>query len=417
VAEGLSAMLVRAEQDRLLIGVPISVRGVRLTHLFFADDSLLFCRANFDEWGKLLKVLEVYESASGQKINVEKSSIFFSSNTGVEFRSLISAAGFANSSCFEKYLGLPVLVGRSKMRTFEGIQSRVRKKVDGWKEKFMSQAGKEILIKAVVQAIPMYSMSIFQLPKKLCSNLNSIMCRFWWGRSEGAKGLAWMSWRRLGAPKEKGGMGFRDLEIFNRALLAKQGWRLLKFPESLVARVMKAKYYPDGDFLSAHLGRRPSFAWRSIFQAKRVVEEGLLWRIGDGETVRIWKDQWLPPPLTSLIHSPHHSLDANSKVSTLIDRTSGWWNTQLLQAIFREDEIARICCICPSPILAPDTLIWQGTSNGQFSVKSAYLMEQFRKKQSMGESSGAGEEEIFWQKLWKVEAPGVIKNFFVESGK
>jgi hypothetical protein len=94
-----------------------------------------------------MKVLEVYESASGQKINVEKTSIFFSSNTGVEFRALISSAGFATSSCFEKYLGLPVLVGRSKMRTFEGIQSRVRKKVDGWKEKFLSQAGKEILIK------------------------------------------------------------------------------------------------------------------------------------------------------------------------------------------------------------------------------------------------------------------------------
>jgi hypothetical protein len=242
------------------------------------------------------------------------------------------------------------------------------------------------------------------------------MCRFWWGRLEGAKSLAWMSWSHLGAPKEKGGMGFRDLETFNRALLAKQGWRLLKFPESLVARVMKAKYYPEGDFLSAHLGRRPSFAWKSIFQAKRVVEEGMLWRIGDGETVKIWKDQWLPPPLTTLIHSPHHSLDANSKVSALIDRTSGWWNTQLLQVNFREDEIARICCICPSPIQAPDTLIWKGTSNGQFSVKSAYFMEQFRKRQSMGESSGSREEEAFWQKLWKVEALGVIKNFLWKVG-
>jgi hypothetical protein len=416
VAEGLSAMLVRAEQDRLLTGVPISVRGVRLTHLFFADDSLLFCRANFDEWGNLLKVLEVYEAASGQKINVDKSSIFFSSNTGEEFRSLISAAGFASSSCFEKYLGLPVLVGRSKMRTFEGILSRVRKKVDGWKEKFLSQAGREILIKAVVQAIPMYCMNLFQLPKKLCSNLNSILCRFWWGRSEDARGLASMSWSRVGAPKEKGGMGFRDLEIFNRALLAKQGWRLIKFPESLVARVMKAKYYPDGDFLSAHLGRRPSYAWRSIFQAKRVVEDGLLWRIGDGNSVRIWKDQWLPPPLTSLIHSPHQNLDANSRVNTLIDSTSGWWNVQLLQTIFREDEIARICCICPSPIPIPDTLIWQGTANGQFSVKSAYLLEQARKNQSMGECSKAGADGTFWQKLWKVEAPGVVKNFLWKVG-
>jgi hypothetical protein len=210
-------------------------------------------------------------------------------------------------------------------------------------------------------------------------------------------------------------MGFRDLEIFNRALLAKQGWRLLKFPKSLVARVMKAKYYPEGDFLTAQLGRRPSFAWRSIFQARRVVEEGMLWRIGDGESVWIWKDKWLLPPLTTLFHSPHHRLEANSKVSALIDRTSGWWNTQLLQANFREDEITRICCICPSPSQAPDTLIWKGTSHGQFTVRSAYFLERNRQSQSRGESSGAREEEAFWQELWKVEAPAVVKKFFVES--
>jgi hypothetical protein len=182
VAEGLSSLLVRAEQEGKLTGVPTSVGGVPLTHLLFADDSLLFCRDNFNEWEHLLKVLEVYESASRQKLNADKTSIFFSRNTGVDFRALItSSAGIAMSSCYEKYLGLPALVGRSKMRTFEGIQSRVRKKVDGWKEKFLSQAEKEILIKVVVQAIPTYSMSIFQLPKNLCSILSSTMCRFWWG--------------------------------------------------------------------------------------------------------------------------------------------------------------------------------------------------------------------------------------------
>jgi len=87
----------------------------------------------------------------------------------------------------------------------------VRKKLDGWNEKFMSQAGKETLIKTVVQAIPKYSMSMFQLPKKLCSNLNSMMSRFWWGKSVDTKSVAWMSESRLGAPKKEGGMGFRGL--------------------------------------------------------------------------------------------------------------------------------------------------------------------------------------------------------------
>jgi hypothetical protein len=85
------------------------------------------------------------------------------------------------------------------------------------------QAGREILIKAVVQAIPTYSMSVFRLPKKLCSSLNSMITRFWWGHSNEAKHISWMSWGRLGKSKLHRGMGFRDLEAFNVALLAKQG--------------------------------------------------------------------------------------------------------------------------------------------------------------------------------------------------
>jgi hypothetical protein len=85
--------------------------------------------------------------------------------------------------------------------------------------------------------------------------------RFWWGHSTEAKHVSWMSWERLGRSKFHGGMGFKDLETFNRALLAKQGWRLLKFPDSLVARVLREKYYPHGNILQAQLGSRPSYAW------------------------------------------------------------------------------------------------------------------------------------------------------------
>jgi len=152
--------------------------------LFFADDSLLFCRANFTEWGRLLGILSWYEKASGQKLNAAKTSIFFSKNTGAEFKDFLrSSAGISTTSSYDKYLGLPALVGRSKNKTFAVIEGRVRKKMDGWKEKFLSQAGKEILIKAVVQAIPTYSMSVFQLPKKLCNSLNSLVSRFWWGQN------------------------------------------------------------------------------------------------------------------------------------------------------------------------------------------------------------------------------------------
>jgi len=150
------------------------------------------------------------------------------------------------------------MVGRSKKQTFASICGRVKAKLDGWKEKFLSQAGKEILIKAVVQALPTYCMSVFRLPQTLCKSLNSLMNGFWWGHKTNQGRVHWMSWKRLGAPQNRGGMGFHDLEVFNLALFAKQGWRLLSNPDSLVARIMKEKYHPRVDFLDAKLGSRPS---------------------------------------------------------------------------------------------------------------------------------------------------------------
>lgn len=79
--------------------------------------------------------------------------------------------------------------------------------------------------------------------------------------------------------KSRGGLGFRDLEVFNLALLAKQGWRILQHPDSLVAKVFKAKYFPTCSFLQATLGNTP-YAWRSIFLAREVLEWGPIWRVG-----------------------------------------------------------------------------------------------------------------------------------------
>jgi hypothetical protein len=112
---------------------------------------------------------------------------------------------------------------------------------------------------------------MFLLPTSLCKQLNKLMSNFWWGHMQKEKMYHRMCWDKLGQPKNRGGLGFRDVEVFNLALLAKQGWRLIQQPDSLVAKVLKEKYFPSCEFLQASVGRNPSCAWCSIFKAREVL--------------------------------------------------------------------------------------------------------------------------------------------------
>ena len=117
-AEGFSALINEATRCQQLNGISINRGAPKISHLFFADDSLLFCKANGVECNKLTEILRIYESASGQKINTEKSSIFFSLNTSQELKDeILSILGPMNDSRHTKYLGLPPLLVVQKSKS------------------------------------------------------------------------------------------------------------------------------------------------------------------------------------------------------------------------------------------------------------------------------------------------------------
>jgi len=111
--------------------------------------------------------------------------------------------------------------------------ANVDSKLNGWKEKLISKGGKEVLIKAVVQAIPQYAMAIFKIPTSICKSVERKIARFWWQNNSTKPGIHWTTWEVLKQSKIHGGLGFRDLLAFNRALLGKQAWRLIQGPSSL----------------------------------------------------------------------------------------------------------------------------------------------------------------------------------------
>ena len=137
----------------------------------------------------------------------------------------------------------------------------------------LSMGGKEILIKAIAQAVPTYTMSCFLLPKGLCDDLESMMCNFWWRQWHQEQKLAWVAWKKMCKSKIHRGMGFQNLHAFNLAMLAKQAWRLLTRIDSLISRIYKARYFLFSDVLNAQLGYNPSYAWRSIYSSLEVIQE------------------------------------------------------------------------------------------------------------------------------------------------
>ncbi|XP_060959199.1 uncharacterized mitochondrial protein AtMg00310-like [Cannabis sativa] len=236
-----------------------------------------------------------------------------------------------------KYLGLPSSVGRNKNVVFGFVKDKVHKRIQTWDNKFLSRAGKKVLIKSVVQALPTYTMNVFLIPVGICNDIERAISQFWW-RSSSKKGIHWMNWDKLSAHKANGGMGFRDFRDFNLALLAKQGWRLLTCGDTLMGKIFKARYFSTGSFLSATLGSNPSYIWRSVLEAQDLVRAGVRKMVGDGSTTNILVDPWLADELNPFIESRHPALVGNSVKSLMKPDEIEWDDEVILDVLTERDQ-------------------------------------------------------------------------------
>ena len=219
-------------------------------------------------------------------------------------------------------------------------------------------------------------MNCFKIPKSLCRDIEALFRKFWWGCNGENRKIHWLAWNKLCKPKVEGGLGFRDIENFNLALLGKQVWRLIHNTDSLLYKVFKARYFPRCTIMDVEVSLNGSYAWQSILKARHVISMGATWRIGNGESVFIRGDRWLPDPHSNKVISPHKNFPGNTRVCALLEEDGSRWLTERVTEEFLPHEAQIILSIPLSCRRIKDTLIWSGTKNGVYSTKSAYLMLQ-----------------------------------------
>ena len=171
-------------------------------------------------------------------------------------------------------------------------------------------------------------MSRFKLPTTLCYEIETLIRKFWWGQRGNQRKVHGVRWEDLCNHKDQEGMGFKDLIMFNEAMLAKLSWQLRQDDNSL--------------FLDAKESASASYAWRSILHGRDVILKGALWRVGDGKQIKIWGDNWLPTKFQPKVTSPMIFGQQNSSVEALINQLTRSQKNEVIDHCFNSTEAAVI---------------------------------------------------------------------------
>ncbi|KAL5563736.1 hypothetical protein UlMin_033483 [Ulmus minor] len=210
-------------------------------------------------------------------------------------------------------------------------------------------------------------MNLFKLPFSLIRELHRLCAQFWWGRNSEKKRMHWCTWEKLCVHKADRGMGFKDLRSFNRALLAKQAWRIHSSPTSLVSRVLKGFYFQTSSFLQVKAKSTSSFVWRSILWVRGLYMQGIRRKIGSGEDTFIYHDGWLLPEAILSLPLPRRNV--------------------------------------------PDSILWHYDKSGHYTVRSGYWLASENK----GVPSSSTSSHTSWWQSFKLPPQCDFKEFLLTA--
>ncbi|WMV54211.1 hypothetical protein MTR67_047596 [Solanum verrucosum] len=264
------------------------------------------------------------------------------------------------------YLGCPIYIGRKKISYFDDVVTKVVKRLNGWQGKMLTYGGKMVLIKSVLQSLPIYTLSAINPPIGTIYLLKKHFDRFFWGFNENRDKHHWRSWKNLCVPKDEGGICIRNMDDISKTLAVKRWWRF-RTNKSLWADFMKAKYCHRVHPSVKAWTSGNSQAWKFMVNARHVAEPNILWKINSG-SCNMWWDNWCEKGPLAILY-PDHVHNNNTKVMAYID--GGNWNMNKLREALPEHIVLYIANIPIGDANDNDYAVWNITQDGQYTNSSA----------------------------------------------
>jgi ribonuclease HI len=401
-----------------------------LIHLLFVDDVLLLSKADLPEWLVIIEVLQLFCSASGLSINYSKSSVHF---WGLSEADLLTFKGslpftFVHLSEGFKYLGFQLRLGASTPENWKWLVARFESRIHFWCNKWLSLGGRFILVKSILESLPVFWMSLEKIPKKIVTILRRLIYNFLWNCSPGHSRFHLCNWEALSKPRRFGGWGLMDLSSFNTALLANSLWRAVTV-DSIWHRVIVDKYL--GAMPLVHWIRKPFFQqrnvshfWKGMVTSLPVILHWLVWKPGAGTEIRIGVDNILGLGERSLLSDELRTqlqflnitllsqVNLRSNNSSLPDRWMNSGDLRLCQPIASEWDrfIKALKGSGISLSACPDSLRWAGgDATGITSVKNFYTALHSQRLVTV--------DRTWFSLLWRWDIPLKLKLFIWLAGK
>ncbi|KAG6506034.1 hypothetical protein ZIOFF_031349 [Zingiber officinale] len=353
-------------------------RTLRITHLCFADDLLVFYRGSFNSITQVMSILKYFEQVSGLHINEGKSLVFFSGVTDHIKAEILTMLNFKEGSLPVTYLGISLISSGLKKEHCDKIIHKITARITCWISRFLSYGGRIQLVISVLQSLYVYMCSIFMLPKSIIQSIDRLCWDFLWHGNSNSKSRP-VAWHDVCLPKKEGGLGLKSLSIWNCAAVGKNIWFLLTSYKSLWAAWIRTNKLRTLSYWGIIKPPNVSWCWRKLLDLRSMFKGLFSYCLGSSIHFKFWTDPWLRG--VSLIEKfPSICIvDANiSKSAYVADvwHDNHWQLPDPINSITAQawDFItAHFTCSIDSDIIS-----WKLTTSGIYSIASAY--EYFRPK-------------------------------------